>query len=485
MIRLYIDWGVMSGMRQSQFPELHDAIVDPDSPFEVFYSPTHIADIAGLNPVLNDNVEADLDFLSKITGNRYLHTMNRVVRCDVVQPRELYADYVESNPLRGANTIQDLLGVGNTGDAHLSGLANLSVDLLDRVKLPDGVGKLPFLFPDQGGRSLLDFSNSFLQMAQRWHNSEDYDRVRKLMEGMLQLTRGTISSASDPFAKVDDALRSQGEAAEYSDIEQRITTALDSSRTTPDWFQKIVFTFINLDMLGFHPDKIRVTDRKAHTFHNTLNDASHAAYASTCHYYVVQDKKAHPKVTATYSRLKVNTVVLKPNAVREQGYADLTHAGYSRKPETAQGLFDSVLGSLKGLKPTFEEVNDGTLTLAAYRLPCLYYGFFNKVFVDTSDNAIRLVLSREQPTNWQYFTLKHLIPLANQLMVVLGPADGGIAQFGDDGLEPIRQNPHGQWHLTWGQYSVVLVYHDARVQFYFPAVPLGDGSGAEPGPSKA
>jgi len=62
MIKVYLDWNIMSGMKNNHFQELHNIILNRDK-FLLLYSTSHIGDIfAGINPIFGS--------LSKLKGLR-------------------------------------------------------------------------------------------------------------------------------------------------------------------------------------------------------------------------------------------------------------------------------------------------------------------------------------------------------------------------------------------------------------------------------
>lgn len=263
-----------------------------------------------------------------------------------------------------------------------------------------------------------------------------------------------------------------GPESSYANVEQAVANASkEHMKSTPDWYSKVSSTFLSLDMHGYSPDKIEVSDREKQTFHNTANDSAHAAYASLCHVYIVADRKARRKTIATYERLGINTPVLAPNAGKDQRYASLINGDFLRNPPTAQALFDSVMQTLTTGKLASEDANNGEQRILVQYPFRSYYGFFNKIIVIPGQDWFQVVLGTREPTNWSNLHIDAIVSLANRLIKIFGKADDGTEAVDASALQEIQTNPDSKWTLIWGG-SIYLICFAGRVQFYFPPVQL-------------
>ena len=65
-------------------------------------------------------------------------------------------------------------------------------------------------------------------------------------------------------------------------------------------------------MHGYQEDNVNTSKGRKETFKNTTEDAFHCAFASTCNFYVINDKKSYKKTKQVYEKLQINTLVFKP-----------------------------------------------------------------------------------------------------------------------------------------------------------------------------
>ena len=146
-------------------------------------------------------------------------------------------------------------------------------------------------------------------------------------------------------------------------------------------------------MHGYQEDTIKVKENKRkETFKNTTEDAFHAAFASTCSFYVINDKKSYKKTKQVYDRLNINTLVLKPDEFLE----------YYKKFLNINKPSDHFKIAIELIKTNnfFEgKVENGIMK--TYIFPYFIFDFFNKIIVLQPDNDEQptIMLSKLSPTN--------------------------------------------------------------------------------------
>lgn len=476
MIRLYLDWNVINGMRKSKegdaFFALKGCLEENSAYFEIYYSHAHLSDLAGHKKVLDDDVKADLDYLSHLTEDRAFSISDGEVHFGKADPLDWYKSLIEDNVLDEANSLEDLFKSAGDDNPVISTLISQQVQLLKSVPIPEEMGKLQFLFPDMNGNTLYDASNAILRMSKDWMNTDAYGKVRAVLQQVLNSDPNRISSSQDPFAAIDSNFAALGPESSYSKVEQAVADSSEKHmKSTPPWYSKITSTFLSLDMHGYSSDQIEVKDQRKKTFHNTANDSAHAAYASLCHIYVIADKKALRKTEATYKRLGIDTFVLAPNTTKDQQYNALVNGEFIASPGTAQELFDSVMQTLTSNELVGDDANGGgQRILSAYPFRA-YYGFFNKIIVIPGPESFQVVLGTREPTNWLGITIEATIKLANHLLSVFGEANNGKKQIDSADFDEFRSNPESKWILSWGS-SLFLCCFSGRVQLYFPSIPF-------------
>jgi len=99
MIRIYMDWNVMSQMKGGMHGEFCEIIGDNDKFFKL-YSTSHIGDIAASSQDAGnrENIVDDLHFISKLTDNFCVFNTGKEVVIEQRNPQDLYE---ERNDLGG------------------------------------------------------------------------------------------------------------------------------------------------------------------------------------------------------------------------------------------------------------------------------------------------------------------------------------------------------------------------------------------------
>lgn len=68
-------------------------------------------------------------------------------------------------------------------------------------------------------------------------------------------------------------------------------------------YDKIMNLFTTTDLKGYRQDE---------KFANLIDDALHCFYGAHCHYFVTLDGRCYDKAKIVYEKLKITTLVLKP-----------------------------------------------------------------------------------------------------------------------------------------------------------------------------
>lgn len=93
MISIYVDWNVVSQMRQGKFPELRK-ILSQKNRINVFFSTAHISDILSSYKKgdlrRQQLIDEDLQYLSDLTDNHCLCNDGEKIRLSYESPKELF-----------------------------------------------------------------------------------------------------------------------------------------------------------------------------------------------------------------------------------------------------------------------------------------------------------------------------------------------------------------------------------------------------------
>jgi hypothetical protein len=396
MIKIYLDWNVMAQMKDGYQNDLLKILSKPDK-FLIPYSTSHIGDILSSfsdNDEQKKIIDKDLEFISSITNNLCLSNNGKQIIIDKSNPKELYQQRLDDKDFMKDFSLESLEEIFSRDDS-IKGIGKALVSLLKSIPLdkafkdafenPESGKYLNQMFPGLKENPTMEgFFKSFGKMYENLNNTEDYKILREITQQGLGINRDKIFNNDNPYDLIDKA---------HNKLATDFDSFIDNKKNAPEWFNKISNEYIKLDMHGYQEDKVQVKEKKRiETFKNTTEDAFHAAFASTCSFYIINDNKSYKKTKKIFERLNVNTVVLKPDEFKEY------FAKYLNIENTAE--FIRIAVEIIKTSNFFESKIENRIQ-RTYIFPYYLFDFFNKIIVayfDNDENPV-IILSRFSPTN--------------------------------------------------------------------------------------
>jgi len=311
MIKVYFDWNVFAQIKNGKHIELR-TIVFNDKRLFIPYSMSHINDIFSSynkNIGITDDIDSDLHYLSKITCNRYLFNNGVSIDLAYCQPNELFQNKINTS-FAGENCYADV------GKIFSDLVDPICSDILKGIKLDLGAAfenaecaklldtVLPGLRDNQTFGGIVD---GFCKYFNSCSNGEGYKNLRQILQSTISINRDKIFNSDDPYQQIEAFYKKLN--VDFSEYLKEVL----NYKSTPDWFSNIVIEYSILDMHGYQEDRINIQKGRKETAKNMIDDALHAAFASTCNFYVTNDKKAYKKTKMIYQKMQKDTMVLKPD----------------------------------------------------------------------------------------------------------------------------------------------------------------------------
>ncbi|CAA0248608.1 conserved hypothetical protein [Tenacibaculum maritimum] len=434
MIKVYLDWNVLSGMKRGAFSEFRTIISDKEK-FLTPYSTSHIGDILASHSEDNKQkniIQEDLEYISLVTEDNCFYNSGEEVYLGFKNPQKLYKDRINTSDIFNDFSIDNLFAPLEEDD-FLSPFVNILKELLKSIPLekgfkdafndPKSSKEMDKIFP--GLKDDLSFEGWFKyfgNLYNRMNETDDYKILRDSVQ-KIGISSGHFNENEDPFDIIEKAYKKLGINNPHEFKSQ------DLNKNAPDWFNEISNEYIMLDMHGYKQDKIKVTDKKKNTFKNLTEDSFHSAFASRCDFYITNDKRNIKKTKAVYSKLNIKTLVLTPSEFIDY-YKEFLNA--KTFGEHLQNLV-SVIETGKGYnfleKETYEE---GKMTCLFGVSNYYFFNFFNQIRTCYSPNAPSFyILSKRHPARISYTAIKEISSLINNLINNLG-IDNDKKGFYDD-----------------------------------------------------
>jgi hypothetical protein len=410
MVRLYIDWNVMSQMKAGQHAELSEIVRDKEKFFNV-YSTSHIGDIAASDQseINKENIDLDLEFIQNLTDGHCVYNTGSEILIEQRQASELYrerTDFSEIRKIFEPGAVDKML---NEFDPEMRQIITPAINLLKNLPIddvfreafenPDTVAQMRQFLPDlENNYSPEGVFNSFFNMFTRLNENDDYKQLRETLQKGVQINRNKLFDAKEPYQMIDKAYKKFGINLPDTEIE---------NKNAPGWYNELTNEYIRLDMHGYQEDKVSVGKGRKQTFRNTMEDAFHAAFATTCDFYITNDDRNYKKAQVVYEKLRINSLVMKPDEFVAH-YKDWLQI----KGDRFIGLISAILQHGE------PEISDDGSQRTYFG--CFFiFDYFNKIYV-LSGTDWSIVLSRAKPTNARFLYENELTTLIDKLLMIFG-----------------------------------------------------------------
>lgn len=394
-------------MKNGHHKELKQ-ILENDNLFLKFYSTSHITDLFSSFKETQEQkelIDSDLEFISQVTKDWCLYnsTDGKLIAGDY-DPHELFQERINQKDLFNDISIDGLSEIFNSNELGkeiaipiMESLKNLPLDqsFKDAFENSESKEMMNRLFPGlKDNLTMEGWFEYFNKMLIGLNHGEEYKELRNIIQESTNLNRDKIFNAPDPYSFLDNHYKKFGG--------ERKASLLDS-KYSPKWFDEISNEYIQLDMHGYQEDKIKTDKGRKETFQNTTEDSFHAAFASTCDFYLVNDKKAYNKTSKVYDELNINTWAQKPNEFVEHYNKYLSSRDYNLHLK----IFTDLISSENFIE---QKTDNGIFHII--NPPIYLFDFFNKIIrFQSFDGDLYTYLSQNKPTNYfvTYIELKNLV----------------------------------------------------------------------------
>lgn len=458
MIKVYLDWNVISQMKNGNHPELNSIVFD-NSKLLIPYSTSHIGDIlSSFNETEKQKelIKLDLEFLSRLTKDHCLYNDGNSVLLDYTSPIELFEQRVEMKDTFKDISLDGLSEIFNQdestkeiGETFINSLKSISLgeDFMQALENPEVAEQMEKMFPGLKDNPTMEgFFQSFNKMNIALNENDDYKHLRQIVQDGFGINRDKIFNIEEPYKLIDKEQKHKGFA---------IDGHIDNSKNAPEWFNKISNEYILLDMFGYQEDNVNVKKGRKETFKNTTEDAFHASFASTCSFYILNDKKSYNKTKKVYEKLSIKTIVHKPDEFVDYYNRYLNIEDVSLNLPIAYDV-------LKNQQFYQSEEEGGKLR--TYYLPYYLFDFFNKilVYIPNDNSYISLLLSQNKSDNYITY-VKQVIKLVDDITELFGIDIEKIGRVKDE------EFIDGKWNgRIWKQNNITykLILNNGTFQFY-------------------
>ncbi|QIG90665.1 hypothetical protein G6R40_13870 [Chryseobacterium sp. POL2] len=467
-MKLYIDWNVLNGIKNGRFQEFKE-IIRQSEKFVIVYSTSHISDIASSysDEKENPNIQSDLEFLAEITDCMCVFNNGKDIVLQQNEPFHIFENEIESKNLTddfSFNNIFNILDEDNENTELVAPLKamlqSLPVDGLfkDAFENPQSAEIMNSMFPDlQDNPTFEGLFNSFGKMLENLNEKEGYKDLKTPFKH-LNINHGKLTNPdNNPFDVLNETYKKLG--IEESPLQKDY---FEKGKNAPVWFDDITSAYISLDMHGFHSDEVKVTETKKKTFKNTTQDSFHTAFATTCDFYITNDKKNYQKAKAIFKEKNISTYVLKPDEFINFYKENLEIVDFKTS-------WDKYTETMKN--GNFYDISDKDNSDDFYKVhfsKYYFFGYFNKIFIfnsDTDRKSFSALFSKELPTNCLGVFFSEIKGMVKIIVDYLGTDSNDKGYFDESEID---ENNHWNGRIwDFEKFQFRLVQDKRYFQFYY------------------
>jgi len=380
MIRVYLDWNVISSLKKPEFKELKEFIDKHKEYLQFPYSPAHFTDLMKSHSPDNEYFQIDLCTLNYLSDKHLIRWGKEGIEPLFGTPNEYFEGEKNKENL---SSLMDMEKLFSDMDESLKdlGLGKFSGIMKTLFELqPSGIeitdenrDLLNKLFPSLKPNSTMwDLMKDIGPMSQKLLQDGDYykDFRKSIADQGLKLESNSGNWSYDKVIKnIDEFLLKLGTGMTYLEY---VESSFKTRKEPVSKYEYYTTAYLMLDMIGYKIDKLpKPTDN----MQNIQADGEHSFYAAYCDYFVGMDKKLRIKSKVLYNEFNIPTKILEPKDLIQE--LSLVIDNIQEKDNfLTEAIRFCNPESIVEYYPVEEE---GDILTIGYKLPKFYFNFFNCV----------------------------------------------------------------------------------------------------------
>lgn len=381
MIRIYLDWNVVSNLKRPKYKKLKEFIHEHKDCFQFPYSSAHFNDLMKSYSPENKFFNQDLEMLEYLSEKHLIIWENKRTFPKFETPKQYFEGEKENTEdIFSLMDMEKLFGEldeisEDVGMGKMGGLIKSLFKLLPAgIEVNDESREiLQKMFPNiRSNSSMWDLMKDISPFARNLlQDKEYYKDFRKSLgdKGFKVEPNAGNWSEEEVIDNIDKFLKNLGTEITFMEY---IESTFKHRKEPTNRYEFFTTAYLMLDMIGYKADKLpKPTDN----MQNIQTDGEHSFYAAHCDYFVVGDKKLRIKSKVLYNNFNIPTVVLSPDEV-----IDTLKRVIYKFPENVDFVDEafSFIDSTKVVESyPLSEHNEAETY--AIKLPKFYFNFFNYI----------------------------------------------------------------------------------------------------------
>lgn len=380
MIRIYLDWNVISSLKKSDFQEIRKFIDKHKQYLQFPYSPAHFTDLMKSYKPDNEYFSTDLETLDYLSGKHHIRWEKDGVKPLFGKPKEFFGGVKDNEDVSDLLNMEKIFSDLDDSLKEI-GISNIGTLMKSLFELqPSGIeiteenrDILKKMFPNlKSDSSMWDLMKDIGPFSQKLLQDGEYykDFRNSLADHGFKLDSNSGNWSYDTVIKnIDDFLLRLGAKMTYLEY---VEASLKHKKDPITQYEYYTTAYLMLDMIGYKVDKLpKPTDNMK----NIQADGEHSFYGGHCDYFVAMDKKLRVKSKVLYNEFNIDTKIIEPQEF-------ITELERVVDPLTNKTNFiQEALGfcNKESLVESYPDENGNGIETFAFKLPRFYFNFFNYV----------------------------------------------------------------------------------------------------------
>lgn len=394
MIRIYLDWNVVSNLKNPEFLDIK-LFIDKHKQYLLFpYSPAHFSDLMKSYKPDNEYFNIDLETLEYLSEKHLVRWEMDGVKPLFCTPKEYFEgekDNEDISDLMDLEKIfQDLddsvhdLGINKIGSLMKSLFQSQpsGIEITDENK-----EIMKKMFPNLKSNSTMwDLMTDIGFYTNKLHQDGEYykDLRNTIFKHGFKLEPNSGNWEYDKVIRnIDEFLLSLGTKMTYLEY---VKTTFKHKKEPISQYEYYTTAYLMLDMIGYKTDKLpKPTDN----MQNIHTDGEHSFYGAQCDYFVAIDKKLRIKSKVLYNEFNISTKIIEPWELISE---------LKKVIDPLDNKIDFIKEAISFCNmENFVECdtsnNENGVETYAFKLPKFYFNYFNYVICTKHSEEESLVLT--------------------------------------------------------------------------------------------
>lgn len=400
MIRIYLDWDVISKYKKDEFKEIREFILQHKDYLQFPYTPTHFKDLMKSYTPDNACFEQDLQNLDYLSENHYMAWGQNGLEVLFQQVHEYFEYVKQQEDIFSMMDIDNAISIFDNNEIGIGKIGNLLKTMLKQM--PTGIDVndesrelLQKMFPNLGNNSSMwDLMKGIAPFSKQLLTNGNYykDLRKSINDKGFKLEQNSGNWIEEQvIKKIDDFLQAQTTKLTFREC---VNTCFQHKKEPVNKFEYFTSAYLLLDMIGYKSDALK---KPINNMQNIQNDSEHSFYAAHCDYFVVIDKKLAIKAKVLFREFNIPTKVISPSEFIYEIKSKIHVVKDDFISEVYQFLS---AGEYLEFTPKGDDMSADSY---AFKLPLFYFNFFNYVILQKYENNAVAFTFRKVFKNYSSF----------------------------------------------------------------------------------